>query len=275
MVGSYSIESGSCRIDGGSISWLRSGAGPPLVLLHGIGSSALSWRGQLNGLSNRFDVIAWNAPGYGGSSHLQQDAPSVDDFADALYRMLNALEIERCHLVGHSLGSLIATRFALRHTERLFSLTLASCAIGHAGYEPALREQLLKSRLDDVDSLGIAGMATKRGPRLLSDAANEQMRRVVIDNMKKLDHRGYAQAARMLSKGDMLSDLRVMDPSLSVQIIYGLDDVITPPEVNEKVAAIHAHARVVRIPDAGHAVYVEQVEAFNKALADHAVMHHG
>lgn len=237
-----------------------------LLLLHGIGSGARSWRAQLEGLSGVRRVIAWNAPGYGGSSHLAAEAPTVQDYAISIHNFLQALSIDRCDIAGHSLGALMAARFACAFPAAVRTLTLAGCAIGHARLEPEERERLLQSRIEDVETMGPRGMAEKRGPRLVTADAVEDMRRQVIDTMAEVDPHGYAQAARMLSTGDMLTDLANLPPEMQVQFIYGADDVITPPEVNLRAAAMRPTAPVHKIARAGHALYVEQAEAFNALL---------
>ncbi|MCC2098140.1 MAG: alpha/beta fold hydrolase [Hyphomicrobiales bacterium] len=255
------------RCGGLDIACLRAGAGEPLLLLHGIGSAALSWQAQLESLSASFDVIAWNAPGYGASTPLEADAPTAGDYAEVVAQLLDALAIKRCRLAGHSLGSLIAARFAATHGERVSALTLASCALGHATHEPAERLRLLESRLDDVRDLGMRGMAEKRGPRLVTPQADPQTVRFVVDVMASANPHGYTQAAKMLSGGDMLADIARIDPAIPVQVIYGTEDVITPPAANEKAAAARKKISVVAIPAAGHLVYVEQPETFNSAIA--------
>src|SRR6476620_685716 len=112
-------------VPGGRISYLEAGKGPALVFLHGIGSAARSWRHQIVTFSEGFRVVAWNAPGYAGSTPPKPAIPTAGDYADALQALLNAIGIDRCHLVGHSLGTLIAARFAADHgRNRLLSLTL-------------------------------------------------------------------------------------------------------------------------------------------------------
>ena len=129
-------------------SFLEAGSGEALVLLHGIGSAAVSFRPQLEGLSTRLRVIAWDAPGYGASTPLAMTHPEAGDYAAALHAWFGALGIERCHLVGHSLGTLIAARFAAEQPKRVLSLTLASIASGHGRLPPAERQRLQAQRLD-------------------------------------------------------------------------------------------------------------------------------
>lgn len=255
------------------ISYLEAGRGTPLVLLHGIGSASRSWRHQLSGLAARFRVIAWDAPGYAQSTPLQRETPDAGDYATTLLDFLDALDIRHCHLVGHSLGTLMAARFAALHADCLLSLTLSSIAIGHANLAPDERSRLLQSRLDDVAALGARAMAEKRGPRLLGPDATPEMREAVIDAMAQVQMPGYGQASRMLSGGDALADIARIPATLPVQIIYGDADVITPPASNLKAAALRPQAPVQIIAAAGHALYLEKPEHFTAILADFAEAH--
>ena len=267
MADSSSTERHSVTLAHGALSFLEAGAGSPLVLLHGVGSAAQSWRAQLAALGAQHRVIAWDAPGYRDSAPLAPKAPRADDYAQALVELLDALGVGRVHLVGHSLGALIAGRFARLHPERLLSLTLASCALGHAPLPADERTRLLMSRLDDLRDLGARAMAEKRGPRLLGpDAAPEHVR-AVVDTMAGVHPHGYGQAARMLSGGDLIADIRALPAAMPVQFVWGSADVITPPAANERAADARPGAARHVLEGAGHACYVEQADAFNDVLA--------
>jgi pimeloyl-ACP methyl ester carboxylesterase len=125
------------RAGDAAFSFLEAGSGPPLVLLHGIGSAAASFRYQLEALSARFRVVAWDSPGYGASTPLAIEHPDTSDYAAALDAWLGALGIDRCHLVGQSLGTLIAARFAAEQPRRVLNLTLAGVARGHGRLPPS------------------------------------------------------------------------------------------------------------------------------------------
>lgn len=256
------------------IVWQENGTGTPLVLLHGIGSSAASWAAQLAHFGQHYRTIAWNAPGYGGSAPLPEEAPDVSAYAKALAGLLDQLGIKQAHVVGHSLGSLMAARFAALYPERILSLTLASCAIGHAKVAAEDRARMLNSRIDDVMTLGARGMAEKRGPRLLGPRASATDIRKVVDVMASVDPKGYAQAARMLSQGNMLEDVATLPAAMPVQVVYGTADVITTPEANERVAAARPGTPITGIPDGGHAVYVEMPDAFNAIVDSFLEGHH-
>jgi pimeloyl-ACP methyl ester carboxylesterase len=260
----------SRRIEGGGsvFTYREAGAGTPLVLLHGIGSAAGAFDDQLAGLSDRLRVIAWDAPGYGGSTGLAPQSPRAGDYAAALGAMLDALGIPACHLVGHSLGTLIAASFAADHPQRILSLTLASVAAGQARLLAAEREKALAQRLGDVVELGPRRMAEQRGPRLLAPAATPEMLRRVVETMAAVHPGGYSQAARMLASGDIKADISSLPADMAVQFLYGDGDVVTPPARNIEVAALRPTAPVHVIKDAGHAVYLEQPARFNAIVSD-------
>ena len=250
-----------------SISYREAGAGAALVLLHGIGSAARAFEDQLAGLSKGLRVIAWDAPGYGNSTALPMEAPVAADYAAALAGLLDELKIERCHLLGHSLGALMAASFAADRPQRILSLTLASIAGGHAKLPVADREKQLAQRIGDVASLGAREMAEKRGPRLLGPGATPAMIRRVVDTMAAINPDGYAQAARMLASGDVKADIARLPASMPVQILYGDADVITPPARNIEIAAVRPQAPVHVITGAGHALYLEKPVAFNEIVS--------
>jgi pimeloyl-ACP methyl ester carboxylesterase len=92
------------EVDGLRVGYERAGQGPPLVLLHGyVGDGATTWRGQLEGLSDRFTVVAWDAPGAGGSSD-PPESFGLAGYADCLARFIGRLGLEHPHVVGLSFG---------------------------------------------------------------------------------------------------------------------------------------------------------------------------
>ena len=249
-----------------SFSYLDRGTGTPLVLLHGVGSAARSWRHQIEALASHLRVIAWDAPGYGSSTAVAAADPIAQHYAESLHNFLAALGIDRFHLVGHSLGCVMAARYARLNPERILSLTLASIATGHAQLPPGEREKLRAGRLDDLAALGPHGMAEKRGPRLLGPHATPDQVRAVVETMSMIRPDGYTQAVRMLSNADTRADVRALAPDLRVQFIYGDADAITTPEQNRSVHRERPAAPVHVLHGAGHALYIEQPDAFNELV---------
>ncbi len=263
-----SERAATIRVGKSVFTYCKAGVGTPLVLLHGIGSAACAFDDQLAGLSNDLCAIAWDAPGYGGSTCLEAEAPLARDYAAALGEFLDALGIAACHLVGHSLGALMAASFAADHPERILSLTLASVAAGHARLAAAERQRLLTQRLSDIADLGARQMAEQRGPRLLATNATPAMTRRVVETMAKVRPDGYSQAARMLAAGDIMADVARLPADMRVQYIYGDSDLITPPNRNIEVASLRPGAPVHVVRGAGHVLYLERPDVFNLLLAE-------
>ena len=252
------------EVAGATISYREAGNGTPLVLLHGIGSASGSWQAQSAQLSDDFRVIAWDAPGYGGSTPLPEDAPVAADYAAALFGFLDAIGIGTCHLLGHSLGAMMAAAFTARWPNRVDRLVLASTAGGYGAPATGPYPEAIQARLHDVETLGPEGLAAKRAPGLLSDGANPDHLARVRHAMSGIDVGGYRQATLMLAQGDILADAaRISRPTL---VISGSADRVTPEELNRRVAETVAGAGHRSIPGAAHALYVEHAGAFNDAV---------
>ena len=256
-----------CTVGGAMRSWRSAGrdGGIPLVLLHGIGSNARSWGGQFAGLSHNRQVVAWNAPGYAGSTPLPEAWPAPQDYGAALASFLDHLGIGRCILVGQSLGAIIAVSFTVAFPERVSTLLLASPA---SGYGAPARDPLppsVAARVAELESLGPAGLADRRAGRLVTSAASEEARRLVWQAMSEVTLAGYRQASRMLAVADITQD----GPLIPVPTIvaWGSADLITPPETCRRVAASIPGARVVETSGLGHGFATEAPASFNAIVS--------
>ncbi len=119
------------EVGGLSIAFERAGRGPAVALAHGfVGDARSTWGSQIDALSDDFTVIAWDAPGAGGSTDPPEDF-GMDAYADCLAGFLWALQIERAHLVGLSFGGALVLAAFHRHRGLASSLTLVS---GYAGW---------------------------------------------------------------------------------------------------------------------------------------------
>jgi pimeloyl-ACP methyl ester carboxylesterase len=250
----------------------RPGAGPALVLLHGIGSNAESFAGLVPLLPADWLVIAWNAPGYGGSEPLAGDWPVAADYAAALAEFLDRIGLDRVVLAGHSLGALMAAAFAAERPGRVARLVLASPALGHGVARGAALSPASQDRIDDLARLGPAAFARARAPRLVyRGEANARLVAAVEAGMARVRSPGYDQASRMLASGRLLEDAARL--AVLTDVIVGEEDVVTPAESARRLhAAIPAavRGRLVEVPAAGHALYTQAPFAFAQALAPHA-----
>lgn len=248
----------------------HAGDGPVLVALHGIGSEARAFDPLAAALPG-WRVLAWEAPGYGPTEALPIDWPTAPDYAVALTAFLDARGVERVHLLGHSLGTLIGAAFAKAHPARALTLTLASCAQG-GGAAPGHLPEKQAARLDDLRRLGASEFARTRAPRLVfQPEANPDLVAKVTEGMAKIKLPGYAQAVRMLASGNLSADCAVL--TVPTAVIVGAEDVVTPPAQSQAAhAALPAAHRgaLTLIRGAGHALHQQAPAALAKAILDHA-----
>lgn len=252
MAANYSASVVAVR--GCRIRLMRGGAGEPLLYLHG--ASGASWLPFLDKLSQNFDVIAPEHPGFGES-----DTPDwLDNIHDVAYfylDLLAALELESVHLVGNSLGGWIAAEIAVRSTQRLASLTLA----GASGLHVAGVEQL--------DSFLVTDEARLRGFFHDPKKAEEMIARVLSAEAEDTTLKNRAIVARLSWQP------RSHDPHLHkwlhridvpTLLIWGDTDRLFPKEHALAYRRAIPGAKLVVIPKCGHVPQIEQPDAFVAAL---------
>ena len=253
------------------------GVGGPVthVLLHGIGSASGSWLAQLaqarSARSGSCHVLAWDAPGYGGSTALPMEMPCASDYAQQLWAWLDAVVADCTQpvtLVGHSLGALMAAAAAVQQPTRVRRLVLLAPAQGYAAASAALREQKLSARLANLAQFGPAGMAARRAAAMLSPHASAEQVAFVQQVMAGIEPHGYAQAARMLSTGDVAVDLMRLQHPLT--IASGAADTITPAPAC-RALALQVGATYLSLGDVGHSCALEAGAQVNALLGIGAV----
>lgn len=257
--------------EGISCTW-REGTSPTVVLLHGIGSNAKSFDPLFDVLPEHLKLLAWNAPGYLDSDPMGDLWPLPQDYARRLAQLLDAMTAGAVHLVGHSLGALIAASFARLFPDRVKSLVLASPACGYCVPRGGDMPAGLLSRIEDLNKLGPVQFARLRAAKLVHDPArNEDVVNQVEATMAQANASGYAQAVRLLASGDLPGDLAHVPHC--PRFIIGTEDRITPLDQTERAASAWAAAhgrnpKVIAIKDAGHAVYRERPREICAALVD-------
>jgi pimeloyl-ACP methyl ester carboxylesterase len=276
----YPLQRMECKH--GALTWREAGPksetnGPTLVLLHGIGSGALSWAAQLEAFGRTQRVLAWDAPGYGESSPLPTKKPLATDYAQVLDEWLDHCGVHDLVLVGHSLGALMAGAWAAqRHgtpasghkaNARLRALVLASPARGYGHTPLAERQAKWLNRSELINRLGPQAMAEQRAPELCAPGASDAVVESVRWNMARTTRIGYAAAAHLLAFDDLLKLVQGAAVSAPITVLCGGLDKVTPPAACQSIA--HAlNAPLQLLPGVAHPCYLEDPAGFNAVLAD-------
>ena len=242
----------------------RKAEGKCLFFLHGIGGNADAWWRQYKAFDDRFRVVGWDAPGYGESFDFAAGAPALEDYAAALIAVLDGLKADRAIVVGHSLGGLIAACAAARYPARFERLVLTACSSGHATYDAARRQAILRTRLEAFANGDVTAYARARVTNVLSPAPAPGVVEEAVSVMSKIRQPGFPQATRMVSASDIFPYLeRIKAPT---RVICGTADQVTPPALNMKIADAIAGADFVPIEGAGHWAFLEFPDQFNEAV---------
>ena len=264
---------------GGRVGFRRAAAAAPvtqapLVLLHGIGSGSGSWVRQLQAFGDAREVLAWDAPGYGASTPVPAQRPQAQDYGTRVWAWLDALGVPGpVTLVGHSLGAIMAASAAGLQPARVARLVLLSPAGGYGKAAPEVREAKRQDRLHNLETLGPAGMAAKRGAAMVSahtahlaQADTEGARALlayVQATMAQVIPGGYTQATHLLADADLAGLLAAVKAPFVVA--SGAADTITPPAGCEALAR-DAHAPYVSLGPVGHVCALEGADAVNALL---------
>lgn len=254
----------TAEINGLRVNYERAGAGPALVLLHGIGSNARSWRYQLADLADAYTVVAWDGPGFGRSDDPAREMP-MSDYADYLEGLLDALGIDQAHIAGLSWGGVLAQEFYRSHAARVLSLCLADTFAGGRSRPEAERQRNLEMRMR-MAAMDPVEMARERTPALLSPHASPELLAEVASISAERHAEGYRLAALASSNADtrdVHSTIRV--PTL---VVWGEYDTVGSRRQAEGLRDAIPGARLVVIPGAGHVSNQEQPALFNAAVRE-------
>ena len=249
-------------IDGARIRLLRGGPGkagaPPLLFLHGAGGHT-GWMAFLDDLSQRFEVFAPEHPGFGQSD----DPPWLDDVGDLAFFYLDVIRhfgLAGVHLVGTSLGGWIAAELAVRDTTPLASLTLVGAVGILAGGQPI--PDIFRMPVDE--NLRRFYADQERARRRLADMDKADMS-LAAKNRATVTRLAYRPRFHNPGLAKWLHRIDV--PTL---LLWGEKDGLVPPEFGQAYRALIPSARLVVLPEAGHAPFDEQREAFLAAFLDFA-----
>ena len=258
------------------VRYLMAGEGPPLVLLHALGESALDWRWVLPDLARTHRVYAPDLPGFGYSAKPSTEySPAF--FARFVGAYLDALGLERTALVGNSLGGLIALRLALSEPARVSALSLVSSAGLGRAVTYALRLLTLPGYGEAAVAwaktpLGAAQRAGLRVPLLFArpkrvpdEWITEQRRLAQLAGFTEATISALRAHVDMGGQREVLAD-QLPHLAMSTLIIWGKRDRVFPYSQAQKALSRLRQGFLELIPDCGHLPQLEQPDRFAAIL---------
>ena len=254
-------------IGGTSLNVMDEGSGSPLVLVHGFPLDHSMWRGQIDGLSAQFRVIAPDLRGF-GQSRSEDEIVTMAQFADDMAAMLDALEItEPITFCGLSMGGYIGWQFVKLHRNRVAKLI--QCDTKTKADTDEVRATRLKAA-DHVLANGPEALVATMMPKLFADTTIANQPEVVQatrEVMLSTAPSAIAAAQRgMAERPDATDEMSKLDvPTL---ILVGEHDAISPPDEMREIANAIPGAKFVQIDGAGHMAPLEDPPAVNAAILE-------
>ncbi|ERK72937.1 alpha/beta fold hydrolase [Leifsonia aquatica] len=249
------------------VNWRRGGAGDSVVLLHGLGGDIGFWDAELPALERDFDVIALDLRG-SGATPSSAGGHEISDLADDVVAVLDDAGVARAHVVGFSMGGLVAQALALRHPGRLNRLVLAS-TYATMGHQARL---FLDAVLDVYENGATATQMFELicpwlfSPAFVQDPANRaffELPEGAADDQSMEDWRALYRAQRNFDVTEELS--RISAPTL---VVSGARDALVPAADALALRDGIAGARLEVFAESGHLVNVEDPARFIGSIRD-------
>ncbi|HEX3609344.1 MAG TPA: alpha/beta hydrolase [Solirubrobacterales bacterium] len=262
----------SVDASGTELHYERAGAGEPLLLIQGMSATRLAWRRAfLDPLERSFDTIVFDNRGMGDSGRAELPFTIADLAADTA-GLLDALEIETAHVVGISMGGMIAQELALAHPERIRTLTIGASYCG--GPEATLMAP------EDLQMLG-AAMASGEPEQVframweinLSPGFREDETRYApfTEMAKALPAPQPVILQQMRACGAHDTHERLGRISLPTLVIHGDADRLLGYANGRQIAELISGARLETLEDVGHMFWWEQPERSAELIREHAL----
>jgi pimeloyl-ACP methyl ester carboxylesterase len=261
------VGNSACRLKekvAGSTRYLRQGQGEPVVLIHGVGMASPIWEPQIEALSSDYDVVAYDMLGHGGSS-LPPAEVSLADYADQLMSLIEGLELKRPHIIGHSMGALVALEFAITHPTRLSSVT----AINPVYCRSAEQRASVLSRAEALEGSGTLGSVEGPIARWFGSPVPKEwagQAELVSSLLTSVDPVGYARTYRLFAHSDEAHKGRLDKLAVPALFMTGEFDPNSTPWMSQAMAEAAPQGQCEIIQKVRHMMAVTHPNDVNARL---------
>lgn len=247
-----------------TIRYEENGNGEPLIMIHGVGLDHTMWDQQVKNLSKEFRVIVYDMVGHGGSEH-PPGPYSLAQFVEQLEALMNHLHIEKSHLIGFSMGGMVAQAFALKHKEKLKTLTIMN-AVANRTEE---QRKAILLRVAEVKNTGPAVTIEPAIGRWFNQEFLINHEDTVSRIRKRLqtnDPASYLAAYSLFAEADEELWPKLHEINLPTFIMTGENDIGSNPEMAKLMHKKIAHSELLIVPEVKHMLPVEKAEIVNEAI---------
>lgn len=254
------------RPDGTRLAWDERGTGPSVVLVHGIGYTRHKWQAQVEALASAgYRVLRFDLRGF-GESEAPERPFELDDFIGDLVAFADDRALDRFHLVGHSLGGMLAQRYVVEHPARVTSLALASTTSHNGRRATAFARLMVTFGEHGFDAVMHDAALRAEAEAILKEAFSEGVDLRMLKRGMEERNMARANAWRAcigFSTKDELSRIRC-----PVLVTHGTADALIPFRAGQLVHEAIEGSEWIAEEGAGHSLPKQRAESFNRALIE-------
>lgn len=251
------------QINGKDIYVSVCGEGEPLIMVHGLGGNASVWGSLTDALSRMFKVVTIDLEGAGLSPN-HSDKLTIDGCIEDIIGVMDALEADAAHLMGHSIGTVICQLLTEKHPKRVKTLVLLGALHDvPAGARSALKDRAAKVRKEGM--VDVADAVTQAGTSAETKTLRPEIAAFTREMLLRQDPEGYARYCEAASEAGVADLGKIRCPVL---LITGNEDVVGPPATSKKIKESLPDAQLIIVNGVGHQTTIEKPELVRSGIVN-------
>ena len=234
-----------------------------VICLHGIGGDSDSFIPQMDFLSKHMRIISWNMPGYKNSDFIEN--LSFDKLSDSLFKFIQSMKIKKCHLIGQSIGGMIAQDFAILYPDIIQSIVIVASSSAFGGRKSEFKEDFLKARLEPLnEGNDMKFLANNSIPKIVGDKITKNYLEMAINSMANIPEKTYREILNCLVTFDRYEDIKKI--SAPCCLLAGNNDNNAPAKTMKKMSEKIKISEFHCFDNVGHLINIEIPEETNKII---------
>jgi len=247
-----------CSVNNIKLCYQDVGNGETMVFLHGLGSNSTDWQQQIDYFSQKYRVIAIDCRGHGRS-----DKPdgqyTIPLFSDDMVKLLNHLEIDCFHLVGFSMGGMVAFQIAVDNPQKVKTLTIINSSPA-VPYNTFVMKVTVWSRLVLIKLMGLEKLSKVIGKKLFPLERQENLREQFRASMQMLTKSSYTRSLISFLGWDVSEQLSLLQMPV---LVVAAEHDYTPVALKQEYCKAIINSKLVVIADSYHATPMDQPDILN------------
>lgn len=253
-----------------NIAYYKTGKGPAILMIHGVGLRLESWGPQIQALSKEHTVIAIDLPGHGDSVELNPTPSDIDSYTHEIKLFVDEVISDTCIVIGHSLGALIAIRFAHLYQSNCDAIVALNCI--HQRTEGAMHAVQLRAK--ELATEGPKNIVSDTLSRWFGESPSDRNLELAGICQQWLDDtniKGYVDAYNIFANENGIPEKILRMNNLPIAFITGTLDSNSTPLMSRDMAKISPLGTAKIITGAGHMIQMTHTKEVNKILRSFAL----